>query len=121
MAVVNHSLPALAAKAGDMVQYAPNGNKVMNATLERTFILDRDLARRAERKLRRYGRTLDDAFAYIINVVVSTRGEPQFVRDQENDPFFQEPNASHLRRAISDMNAGRNVVYHDIIEDAADA
>lgn len=88
----------------------------MAATLERTFTLDRDLTRRAERKLRRYGRTLDDAFAYIISVVVSTRGEPQFVRKQESDPFFQEPNASHLRRAIADMNAGRNIVEHDLIE-----
>lgn len=93
----------------------------MQATLERTFTLDRDLTRRAERKLHRYGRTLDDAFAYILTAVVSTRGEPQFVREQESAPFFQEPNASHLRRAIADMNAGRNVVYHDIIEDSADA
>ncbi len=88
----------------------------MQATLERTFTLDRDLTRRAERKLRRYGRTLDDAFAYIISVVVSTHGEPKFVRDQEHDSFFQEPNASHLRRAIADMEAGRNIVEHDLIE-----
>ena len=79
----------------------------MQATLERTFTLDRDLTRRAERKLHRYGRTLDDAFAYILTAVVSTRGEPQFVREQESDPFFQEPNASHLRRAIADMEGTR--------------
>lgn len=88
----------------------------MPATLERTFTLDRDLMRRAERKLHRYGRTLDDAFAYIISAVVSTRGEPKFVREQENDPFFQEPNASRLRRAIADMEAGRNIVEHDLVE-----
>ncbi len=88
----------------------------MTATLERTFTLDRDLTRRAERKLHRYGRTLDDVFAYIISVVVSTRGEPQFIRNQDSDPFFQEPNASRLRRAIADMNAGRNIVEHDLIE-----
>ena len=93
----------------------------MTATLERTFKLDRDLTRRAERKLRRYGRTLDDAFAYIISVVVSTRGEPQFMRNHDAEAFFQEPNASHLRKAIADMNAGRNIVFHDIIEDSADA
>ena len=88
----------------------------MSATLERTFKLDRDLTRRAERKLRRYGRMLDDAFAYIISVVVSTRGKPQFARNQDTDPFFQEPNASHLRRAIADINVGRNIVEHDLIE-----
>ena len=79
----------------------------MQATLERTFTLDRNLTRRAERKLHRYGRTLDDAFAYILTAVVSTRGEPQFVREQESDPFFQEPNASHLRRAIADKEGTR--------------
>ena len=79
----------------------------MQATLERTFTLERDLTRRAERKLHRYGRTLDDAFAYILTAVVSTRGEPQFVREQESDPFFQEPNASHLRRAIADKEGTR--------------
>lgn len=93
----------------------------MTATLERTFTLDRDLTHRAERKLRRYGHTLGDALAYLIRFVVSTRGEPQFVLDQDADPFFQEPNASRLRKAIADMNAGRNIVEHDIIEGCDDA
>lgn len=38
-----------------------------------------------------------------------------------HDPFFDEPNATHLRRAIADMDAKRNIVYHDIIEGAAAA
>ena len=38
---------------------------------------------------------------------------------RRRDPFFDEPNASHLRRAIADMDAGRNVVYHDIVEKSA--
>ena len=50
------------------------------------------------------------------SAVVSTRGEPQFVREQDIDPFFQEPNATHLRRAIADMEAGRNIVEHDLIK-----
>lgn len=33
------------------------------------------------------------------------------------DPFFSEPNATHLRRAIADMDANRNVVFHDLIEE----
>lgn len=57
-----------------------------------------------------------DAFAYIMTAVVSTRGEPKFVREQDIDPFFQEPNATHLRRAIADMEAGRNIVEHDLIK-----
>lgn len=83
--------------------------------IERTIKVDRDLARRAERKLRRYGRTLDDAVEYALTLVVSVHGVPPFA--DRRDPFFEEPNASHLRRAISDLDAKRNVVYHDIIEE----
>ena len=85
--------------------------------IERTFTIDRDLARRAERKLRRYGRTLDDALEYALTLVVEVRGAPPLA--VRRDRFFDEPNASHLRRAIADMDAKRNVVYHDIIEEAA--
>ena len=87
--------------------------------ITRTFTLDSDLVRRADRKLRRYGRTLDDALEYALTLVVTVRGVPPFA--DRRDPFFQEPNASHLRKAIADMNAGSNVVYHDIIEDSAHA
>lgn len=87
--------------------------------IERTFTIDRDLARRAERKLRRYGRTLDDALEYALLMVVSVRGVPPVA--DTCDPFFAEPNASHLRRAIADMDARRNVVYHDLVEEAAPA
>ena len=88
----------------------------MQTTLERTFTLDRDLTRRAERKILRDAGIDPDAFAYILTAVVSTRGEPKFVREQDSDPFFQEPNATHLRRAIADMEAGRNIVEHDLIK-----
>ena len=87
--------------------------------MERTFTIDRDLARRAERKLRRYGRTLDDALEYALTLVVAVRGVPPLA--DRHDPFFDEPNATHLRRAIADMDAKRNIVYHDIIEGAAAA
>lgn len=45
-------------------------------TLERTFTLDRDLVRRADRKLHRYGMSLDDALERTLVFVVSTRGNP---------------------------------------------
>ena len=44
--------------------------------LERTFTLDRDLALRADRKLHRYGMSLDDALERMLIFVVSTRGNP---------------------------------------------
>ncbi len=45
-------------------------------TMERTFTLDRDLARRADRKLHRYGMSLDDAVAHTLVFIVSKRGNP---------------------------------------------
>ena len=45
-------------------------------TLERTFTIDRDLARRADRKLHRYGMSLDDAIADTLLFIVSKRGNP---------------------------------------------
>ena len=45
-------------------------------TLERTFTLDRDLVRRADRKLHRYGRTLDDAVHLAFTLVLGVRGDP---------------------------------------------
>lgn len=44
----------------------------MTATLERTFTLDRDLARRADRKMRRYGSDLNG----LLSIVVTIRGLP---------------------------------------------
>ena len=48
----------------------------MPATLERTVTVDRSLARRADRKLRRYGHSLDEAVNVFLNIIVSTRGNP---------------------------------------------
>ena len=48
----------------------------MPATLERTVTIDRSLARRADRKLRRYGHSFDEAVNVVLNIIVSTRGDP---------------------------------------------
>lgn len=49
----------------------------MPATLERTVTVDRSLARRAERKLHRYGTSFDDVVSAALMLVVSTRGMPK--------------------------------------------
>ena len=48
---------------------------IMPATLERTVTLDRNLAQRADRKLRRYGHSFDEAVTAMMNAIVSQRGE----------------------------------------------
>ena len=48
----------------------------MPATLERTVTVDRSLARRADRKLRRYGHSFNDAVNIVLNIIVAKRGDP---------------------------------------------
>lgn len=45
-------------------------------TLERTVSLDSSLLRRADRKLRRYGYSFDDAVSLALCVILSRRGDP---------------------------------------------
>ena len=49
--------------------------------MEHTSTIDRDLARRAERKFRRYGTSLRG----VISVLVSRRGMPDFLLPQGGD------------------------------------
>ena len=48
----------------------------MPATLERTVTFDSRIARRAERKMRRYGHSFDDAVNAALESFVSRRGDP---------------------------------------------
>ena len=52
-------------------------------TKERTFTFDRDLVRRADRKMQRYGMSLDDALRQALVFIVTVRGRPDFVNDPE--------------------------------------
>jgi len=65
--------------------------------IERTFTLDRDLVRRAERKLHRYGRTLDDALEYALTLVVTIRGVPPFATPLALD-FMVDGKPMRMRR-----------------------
>ena len=48
----------------------------MPATLERTVTIDRSLARRADRKLRHYGHSFDEAVNVVLGIIVAKRGDP---------------------------------------------
>lgn len=69
-------------------------------TLERTFTLDRDLARRADRKMRRYGMSMDDAVKYVFTLVVETHGRPDFAAPPPLD-FTVDGTAMRKRRGVS--------------------
>lgn len=71
----------------------------MNATLEKTVTVDRALAQRAERKLRRYGRTFDDAVEYALLMIVSVRGAPQMAATPALR-FTVDGRAMRVRRGV---------------------
>lgn len=33
------------------------------------------------------------------------------------DPFYSQSNMAHLKKVVDDLNAGKNLVQHDLIED----
>ena len=69
------------------------------ATLERTFTIDRDLARRANRKLRRYGTDLNG----LLSIVVSSRGLP-FLPEPLSLEFVVDGQAKRPRRRFDRFN-----------------
>lgn len=79
-----------------------------------SFRMDDDLKVSAEETFRSMGMTLSTA----INIFVAqTVRSGQFPFIIKADPFYSESNLSVLRRRAQDMDAGRNVVEHDLILD----
>lgn len=77
-----------------------------------SFRMDDDLKMTAEETFRSMGMTMSTA----INIfVVQTVRNGQFPFVIKADPFYSESNMSVLRRRAKDMDAGRNVVEHDLI------
>ena len=76
--------------------------------------MDDDLKVSAEETFRSMGMTLSAA----INIFVAqTVRSGQFPFVIKADPFYSESNLSVLRRRAQDMDAGRNMVEHDLILD----
>ena len=79
-----------------------------------SFRLDDDLKVSADKTCTSRGMTLSTA----INIFVAqTVRSGQFPFVIKADPFYSESNLSVLRRRAQDMDAGRNVVEHDLILD----
>lgn len=79
-----------------------------------SFRMDDDLKMAAEETFRSMGMTMSTA----INIFVAqTVRNGQFPFVIKADPFYSGSNMFVLRRRARDMNAGRNVVEHDLILD----
>lgn len=70
-------------------------------TLERrTVMVDRDLARRADRKMRKYGFSLDDAVQWAFMLIVDQRGIPDFATPLRLE-FYNGSTFMRKRRGVS--------------------
>ena len=79
-----------------------------------SFRMDDDLKLSAEETFKSMGMTMSTA----INIFVTqTVRNGQFPFVIKADPFYSESNRSVLRRRVQDMDAGRNVMEHDLILD----
>lgn len=83
-----------------------------------SFRMDDDLKVTAEDTFRSMGMNLSTATNIF---VVQTVREQQFPFPIKSDPFYSESTLSVLRRRAKDMDAGRNVVEHDLPSDKAPA
>ena len=72
----------------------------MPATLERTFTIDSDLARRADRKMRRYGMSLADAVEWACMLIIEQRGLPDFANPIVLD-FYVDGKLMRRRRGAA--------------------
>ena len=78
-----------------------------------SFRMEDDLKRAAEDTFRSMGMTMSTA----INIFVAqTVRLGQFPFAIKADPFYSEANMAELRRRAADVEAGRHLVEHELVE-----
>ncbi|MCL2297854.1 MAG: type II toxin-antitoxin system RelB/DinJ family antitoxin [Proteobacteria bacterium] len=85
----------------------------MSKSVNLSVRVNRELKEDAETLFGELGITLTAALNIFLRQAVRQRGIPFPV---QIDPFHGERNLAHLRRAAADMDAGRNVATHELIE-----
>ncbi|MDR0627075.1 MAG: type II toxin-antitoxin system RelB/DinJ family antitoxin [Bifidobacteriaceae bacterium] len=86
----------------------------MPATASVNFRIDSALKRSMEETCHDLGITMTTAFTIFAKKMARERRIPFEV---SVDPFFAEENQAHLREVRADVEAGRNMSVHDLIED----
>ena len=84
----------------------------MSETINVTIRLDRDVKEQAERMFSNFGMNLSTAFNIFARQALR-QGKIPF---EIYDPFFSEKNQTELNRRISDIEAGKNLKTHELIE-----
>ena len=84
----------------------------MAETINVTIRLDRDVKEQAERMFNDFGMNLSTAF----NIFARQSLRQGKIPFEIYDPFYSERNQAELNRRISDIEAGKNLTVHDLIE-----
>jgi len=77
------------------------------------FRMDADLKRNMESVCKEIGLSMTAAFTIF---ATKMSREKRIPFELAVDPFYSEANMTRLKKAISDMESGRNVAEHEIIE-----
>ena len=78
------------------------------------FRMDEDLKKKMETTCRKMGLTMTSAFTMF---AVKVTQEQRIPFEICADPFYSKENIARLERAVHDMNAGKNLQEHELIEE----
>ena len=84
----------------------------MAETINVTIRLDKDVKENAERMFSDFGMNLSTAFNIFVRQTLR-QGKIPF---EIYDPFYSEKNQAELSRRIADIEAGKNLTIHELIE-----
>ena len=84
----------------------------MAETINVTIRLDKDVKENAERMFKDLGMNLSTAFNIFARQALR-QGKIPF---EIHDPFYSEKNQAELSRRITDIEAGKNLTIHELIE-----
>ena len=85
----------------------------MAETINVTIRLDREVKEQAEKMFSDFGMNLSTAFNIFARQSLRQRRIPFEIYD----PFYSEKNQAELDRRIADIEAGKNLSAHELIED----
>ena len=88
----------------------------MAETINVTIRLDKDVKENAEMMFKDLGMNLSTAFNIFARQALR-QGKIPF---EIHDPFYSEKNQVELSRRIADIEAGKNISLHELIEDESE-
>ena len=84
----------------------------MAETINVTIRLDREIKEQAEKMFNNFGMNLSTAF----NIFTRQALRQQKIPFEIYDPFYSEKNQAELSRRITDIEAGKNIKVHELVE-----